>query len=308
MPIQNVGTLLENLVVVEAASHLLTRCADTGATLEFVNAFAMPPLSEWRPNAQNAGFNDRVLDRVLAASDATTYQAGVYPYLLSRVLTYNRQLGPNAALLVLGAWRQHKCVALRLWLNDLRNGHYGDAVDPLNNLAEVATTVGLVESSQCPSIGASVCEEPYPESLTALSRFVAESKAPGVRLCFLDPLRYRIRDRQGPETSSDDHRAWLRTVAFDGLTVALHFTGNSDHPTFREELSSLYSDASAQGYVGSRVFRRQHYAVFVAVRDPNEADGVHLAAALESRICRAWQQWCAVFTDLHNDQLRVERY
>ena len=61
MPIQNVGTLLENLVVVEAASHLLTRCADTGATLEFVNAFAMPPLSEWRPNAQNAGFNDRVL-------------------------------------------------------------------------------------------------------------------------------------------------------------------------------------------------------------------------------------------------------
>ncbi len=307
MPIQNVGTLLENLMVTEAAFHLFTRCADSGETLEFVNAFAMPPLSEWRPNAQNAGFNDVVFDKLLGGSDAAIRDAGAYPQLLRRVLTYDRRRGPNAALLVLGAWGQQNCAAPRLWLNDIRDGRYGDAVAPLTDITGDVAAAGLVESSRLGSIAISVCEEPYPDSLHGLSSFIAQSKTPRARLAFLDPMRYRIRNRRGPETSSNDHRDWLRTIAFDGLSIALHFTGNNDHRTRNEEVASLLADALAEGYAGSRVFTRQHYAVLVAVRDVDDAAAAEVAAVLESRICRAWQQWFAAFTDVRNNRLGVQR-
>jgi len=52
MPIQNVGTLLENLVVTEATLALLPLCNEL-APFEFLNSFAMPPCTPWVPHSQN---------------------------------------------------------------------------------------------------------------------------------------------------------------------------------------------------------------------------------------------------------------
>jgi hypothetical protein len=57
MPIRNVGTLLENLVVTEAGLALLRKCCHDRAPFDFVNSFAMPPCSPWRPNRQDSGFD-----------------------------------------------------------------------------------------------------------------------------------------------------------------------------------------------------------------------------------------------------------
>ena len=77
MPIQNVGTLLENIVLLEAARVLASRTTDR---LALVNAFAMPPLSSWRDGAKyeyQVGFTDQVLERVvlLPAGAPTSYSA-----------------------------------------------------------------------------------------------------------------------------------------------------------------------------------------------------------------------------------------
>ena len=93
MPIQNVGTLLENLVVTEATLALLPLCNEQ-APFEFLNSFAMPPCTPWVPHSQN--------DRNPAQ------------HCLSR-----------------GATLQSR-IPCRMWLNDIRNGHYGDAIPELN--------------------------------------------------------------------------------------------------------------------------------------------------------------------------------
>lgn len=306
MPIQNVGTLLENLVVTEAASCLFTRCARSGETFEFVNSFAMPPLSPWSANAQNAGFDELTLDKLCESNDAIASTAGLYPRLLRRILKRNRDQGPNAALLVLGAWGEQECASPRLWLNDLRNGRYGNAIEPLAQIARTAETAGLVEAVRIGNLRISVCDTPYPEAVTELARFVTEVTVPRVRLAFLDPMRYRIDDRRGPETSSQDHRTWLRTISNHGPTVALHFTGNSHHPTLRRELATLFDDALSEGFLARCAFRRQHYAMFVAVHDQDHPKATLLLATLESHVQAAWKRWCAAFTTLHDHTLRVD--
>jgi hypothetical protein len=62
MPIQNVGTLIENLVVAEAAAVLIDHASGRG--LGFVWAFAMPTLSEWRPHGQAVGISDSALAQI----------------------------------------------------------------------------------------------------------------------------------------------------------------------------------------------------------------------------------------------------
>jgi hypothetical protein len=151
MPVQNNGTLLENIVVAEAAQFLChrTTTGEAHGPLDFANAFAMPPLSEWRDTAQydyQVGLREARLDRLAEAVDEP---GGSYTALLRRCLRANRAAGPNGALLVGAIFRAAGRPA-RMWLNDLEEGsHYADTVTGLRRIADPIDRVA-VEFSAVP--------------------------------------------------------------------------------------------------------------------------------------------------------------
>jgi len=309
MPIQNVGTLLENLVVTEAARALLEVCRDQAAPFEFLNAFAMPPRSRWVPHSQNAGFDDAVLDKVRDIGDPALPDGAAYPFLLRANLRADRMQGPNAALLVLGAWGGTGC-SCRMWLNDVRDGHYDDAIPQLQQIHTVAASTYGANSIAVDRLDVRVSDTTYPDSIADLSGALKDwdgvARA-GARLGFLDPMRYRIDGRNGAETSSEDHRRWLAQLAFEGHTVAVQFTGHNNHASLEGELCALHEDALAEGYLTSRCFKRQHYAVFFSSRCALPEQAEKMAADLEVRVRRAWNSWCQAFTSLSDTGLKVYR-
>lgn len=173
MPIQNVGTLLENLVVTEAALTLLYRCRE-GAPLEFLNSFAMPPSTPWVPHSQNGGFEPATLDRVRVGKGSALLQGVSYPSLLSANLHSDSGQGPNGALLVAGAALQTR-VPCRLWLNDVRNGHYGDAIPQLEQIEGAARAIYDMPDAKPSSLTVRVWDAAYPDSIADLARVHAPS-------------------------------------------------------------------------------------------------------------------------------------
>jgi hypothetical protein len=306
MPIQNIGTLLENIVVVEAAVVLM-RASDVERPLEFLNAFAMPPLSPWIPHSKNSGFDDTTLDRVRDADDAAVSGATLYAKLLGTNLKLDRTMGPNAAMLVAGAWAQQR--ACRMWLNDLPDGQYGNAIPELRQIPKTAArTYDLHGAGN--GFEVRVPAAPYPHSLDNLLETLNQWSALGAaggRLAFLDPMRYRIKGRGSAETSGEDHRRWLDCLAFDGCTVALHFTGHSDHPSLEREFVALHDDSRAEGYAASLCFKREHYAVFCASRSPVLGAAAALLAQLEDAVHRAWRSWRVKFASRLDTGLTVYR-
>jgi hypothetical protein len=308
MPIQNVGTLLENLVVTEAARAVVDLCRDQDTPFEFLSALAMPPRSRWVPHKQNPGFDDAVLDKV-RDTDNLALPDAAYPHLLQANLRADRTQGPNAALLVLGALGDTR-QACRMWLNDVPNGHYGDAIPQLRQIHALATSAYGANSIAVDRLDVRVSDIAYPDSLAdlvdALKEWDGVARA-GARLGFLDPMRYRIHGRQNAETSSEDHRRWLAQLAFEGHTVAVQFTGHSDNPSLERELCALHEDSLAEGYLTSRCFKRQHYAVFFASRCAIPEESEKMAADLEHHVQRAWNSWCRAFTFLNDTGLKVYR-
>ena len=126
-------------MVTEATLALLPFCHEK-APFEFLNSFAMPPYTPWVPHSQNAGFDPVTLVRVRAAKDSELPSDIGYPELLRASLLSNNDLGPNAALLVAGAALQSR-IPCRMWLNDIRNGHYGDAIPELERIYEIARAI-----------------------------------------------------------------------------------------------------------------------------------------------------------------------
>lgn len=287
MPIRNVGTLLENLVVVEAALSLLKRCRSDGARLDFVNSFAMPPLTPWCYHGQQSGFDAGTLERVVEATEPTSLQD--YAGLLRASLCTDKNRGPNAALLVAGASLQ-KEVHCRMWLNDIRNGHYGDAIPELEQTERCARNVYRSAAAGKGRLTVLVSDVAYPGSIEKLADVLRDSQ-PCARLAFLDPMRYRVCQPRLDNTSSRDHRRWLTELTFDGLTCAAHFTCNRNQPSLGQELHSLHQDAVSAGYSVSRAFKRQHYVVFLAIHSPREEDAERVASEIEVAIRNAWVHW-----------------
>lgn len=256
MPIQNVGTLLENIVLLEAARVLASRTTDR---LALVNAFAMPPLSSWRDGAKyeyQVGFTDQVLERVvlLPAGAPTSYSA-----LLQRCLQHDRTQGPSGALLVglLTLLSKHDVV---MWLNDLADphSHYRKTIAALRDfpstLAAITKGAPLLEA---PSVS-DVC---YPESFQdmscALSQWRSESESIGAVIGFLDPNCYNRDAREGPQTSSEDHQAWLESLRQVAVpTFAVHFTAKRNTTELLADLASLHADGANGGYPQSRAFKQ----------------------------------------------------
>ena len=167
MPIQNVGTLLENLVVTEAAVALLRLCHES-APFEFVNSFAMPSLTPWCTHAQNAGFDPATLERVRSAGESSA-EGATYPMLLRASLRFAAELGPDAALLVAGASLKTG-VPCRMWLNDIRDGHYGDAIPLLEEIDALANAIYGVEQGATRTFSLCVSEANYPDSIIELAK------------------------------------------------------------------------------------------------------------------------------------------
>lgn len=290
MPIQNIGTLLENIVLTETAGLIGGLECEQSRFLEFVNAFAMPPQSEWRPHRKNNGFEDAVLDR-LALGKPFDDSTSMYARLLQANLRAQRTLGPNAAMLVMGAWSRRRFI--RMWLNDVPDGHYGDCIADLKRIEEIAqATYSRRFARDCLEL--SVSATPYPRSIADLQDCLAvwsDGPPPAARLAFLDPMRYRIANRGPADTSSNDHRSWLIAVRSEALTLALHFTGNSDHPSLNRELDSLQKDSIGAGYLESVCFAKEHYAVFIAINDSSREKCSTLSSDLERHVQEAWADW-----------------
>jgi hypothetical protein len=125
---------------------------------------------------------------------------------------------------------------------------------------------------------------------------------------FWTPCGIGSRAGKDRKHQSEDHRRWLRHIAFDGPTCAVHFTGHSDHPSLERELQSLHDDAAAEGYEASRAFKRQHYVVFLAIRYlGKDGQAEQLAAEIERRVSRAWISWGRAFTSCRSWRIRTYR-
>jgi hypothetical protein len=157
MPIQNIGTLIENLVVVEAAGLLLRRVGDR--SLGFATAFAMPPLSEWRPHSKAVGISDRALRQIRDSRDGSEFLK-----LLRLCLNRFPDQGPIGALLV-ALLARLRGSGLYLWANDIEAGHYGNAIPALGSIEALVREI-LPDCKVALTV--EVCKDAYPDSLRDL--------------------------------------------------------------------------------------------------------------------------------------------
>jgi hypothetical protein len=292
MPIQNIATLIENLVVTETAGLLMDRIG-TDQRLGFATAFAMPALSEWCPHPQSVGISTEALRQIAESGGGSEFCS-----VMGHCLRYRSDRGPNGALLV-SLVATLRRAGLNLWANDIPDGHYGNAIPSLTNIAEVVREI-LPESS--PSINVEVCDDPFPLSLDNLSTTVDRwGPKLGALLGFLDPMRY-VRDlRSGPYTHSADHRRWLRILSKWQPAVSLHFTGNSDSASLLAELDALRLDLKQSGFPFWLEIRRQHYVVSVGSAVIETLD------ALESRVIASWSAWCGRVPEIKSRELDIAR-
>jgi hypothetical protein len=297
MPIRNVGTLLEQMVVVEAA-RLLFDCSPQGGATDFTNSFAMPPFSAWKDSGNDSGFSEEDLRRLVATDEIE--DATSYPALLRTCLLANRG-GPNTSMLV-GLLAVLKGRRLRMWLNDLADerAHYIGAANDLRNTESLIRSISP-PGATIPTV--EISSEPYPDSLAGLVEALGrwqEAEPAVARLGFLDPMKYTVsRDRAAfNHTTRVDHREWLGIL---GSTPSLpvlsaHFTGNNNQPVLANELHSMSQDGFERGYPLSIEFRHNYYAVVVnVIGDVEQAND--LADRLEDSVCQTWGQWYTAIAD-----------
>lgn len=304
MPIRNVGTLLENIVLAEAA-RLLIRQATDGCKLEFCNAFAMPPLTPWTGSGDSPrhrhdyNCSPNMLGE-LAESDQKLVP-GSYPDMLRRCLRHSGG-GPNGAVLV-GMLAALAGVETKMWLNDLPDAdpdaHYPNAITELHGLPDL---VGNLLSTKADRLDIAVCDKKYPDSLADMRETVAAWNTIAgrkVRLGFLDPMKYSVENRKRNHTSSEDHQRWLKQLAAGDAeaVVSVHFTWSQNGPVLSHELYTMGRDGVEAGFPVSVEFRHSGYAVVVLVRaDLHAARGI--ASSLEAAVTTAWRDWHAAVAGL----------
>jgi len=305
MPIRNMGTLLENIVVVEAIRTFAH--ANPSAPIDLLNSFAMPPLSRWCAHNTDYGFSKNQLDALQARPqpDAPDSYQGMLWSCLQQPPGQPGTLGPNGALLGRLLTHHLRC-PIRFWLNDIPNGHYDNSLTELTTINAIAQQVLALPAT--PTGATIVCDEPWPASLTqpagtSLTNTLAAWTEPvQARVGFLDPMRYRIDNGNGGETDSSSHREWLRLLATGHAcpVISVHFTGHNNWRTLRPEIQSMHGDGVATGYPHTVVACHSYYHVVCNVRSPAGAETAKaLAIALQRAIQTAWSSW---FQTIGRDQ------
>ena len=295
MPFQNTGTLLENIVVVEAARQLF---AETTGSVTWASAFSMPPLTVWRRAerylGEDSSFSIARLNQI--AANAPEGDPGGYSKLLHRCLRYDRMQGPNAALLVGLLAQQHKR-RLRAWVEDVPvpRSHYGPTQAPLEALGTYVSVIG--KYAHTPFEALTVSSMPYPaciEELRDTLQFWRDARSlPASRLGYLDPNVYVTDARSGPQTSPADHRRWLNTLTYADppWSVSVHFSSNRNSEALRAGLRAMSADAEACGYHVAMSYVHHNHSTTVVVRGPTEEAAAAYMQAVEAGTQNAWSSW-----------------
>lgn len=295
MPILNKGTLLENIVLLESARVLLD-LKWAGLPFEFVNSFAMPPLSKWKAKKNEECYSKGSLED-LGAADAPspeTYQSLLWHCLRQQ----NVEVGPNGALLVamLVAQRDEP---LRLWLNDtpdIKGKFYGDALPELGKIDKIVSDV--LGKSVTPKFTIATCSERYPSSLFHVNNNLQKVQYEwpanaGVRLGFLDPSQYRLDTKVGPYTHSDNHRDWL-DILNDGhakMVASVHYTW-SRKAEVEAKVASMLADGHAEGFTHAVIASHETHLVVVLVHSQQELPTAEtVSKIIERSVQRQWDDW-----------------
>lgn len=294
MPIRNLGTLLENIVLVEAF-RLIDEILPAGEVIDFTNAFSMSPLSPWKGHKNDTGFNADIIAGLPKLAENPGLQ--LYLRLLRRCAMRDLETGPSGTFLVtLAATLSGR--PLRRWVNDLPDDderqHYPGTISLLNDLDYLSEELAGRQSGQVPAM---ICAVPYPNSLEALRSTLmnwCEARPPIARLGFLDPMKYSVVNRDFNMTSRNDHRRWLRILRDNcgGPVVSVHFTGSQNQPLLNHELHCMFKDGASLGF-DSIAFRHRTYAVAVHVRG-NSHPTRNLTDRLEFAVGEAWGNWYEV--------------
>jgi hypothetical protein len=300
MPIRNMGTLLENIVLVEAM-RVLSQGNHINAPIEFLNSFVMPPLSQWIDHATDYGISAAHLDALRQGQPPPlqTYQGLLYQ-CLQHPPEQPGTLGPNGALLS-ALLTCHAGARLRMWLNDIPQGHYPNTLPALAAIEVTVQAVGALPAPWCCD-HLVICETPWPGSLVAPApnNLTATLQAWGAtahaRLGYLDPNRYRILNGQGPETDSSSHRTWLALLATGTPrpVISVHFTAHRNYTELRPEVQQLHADGVAEGYQRTLMTSHSYYHTVCNIRHPDgEAAAHQLATELQAAVQSAWAGWFA---------------
>lgn len=311
MPIRNMGTLLENIVVAEAMRFFA--CANPTHSVDFLNSFATPPLSIWANHNTDRGFSAAHLIALRTGPQLAppeSYQ-GMLWSCLQQPTAQPGTLGPNGALLC-GLLAHHLRCPIRLWLNDIPNGHYGNALPSLTAINGVVQQVLALPAA--PTSPVVVCAEPWPDavsqpSATSLTNTLAAWTGPTyARVGFLDPMRYRINNGRAGETDSISHQQWLRLLATrnDCPVISVHFTGHNNWKLLRDEIQSMHNDGVMTGYPHTFVASHSYYHAVCNIRSPEGPEAAHeLAVALQRMVQTAWNSW---FQAIHENAHVLHAY
>jgi hypothetical protein len=278
MPILNAGTIVENIVLVEAARLVFEEPPNATVPVEFVNSFAMGPITPWRGPGDYLLNAELVLASVRKPGPDSSH-SGLFAACCAPDLTK----GPSGALLV-GLLAQRLGAPVRFWLNDLNSApHYPNT---MAGLQKFGSTVAGLAPPGLPPAGLVTCGIPYPRSMTsslqpALQGWRAGLPAPR-RIGYLDPNRYRIAGANGPETSSADHRLWLETLRSGDppLAISVHFAAHNNWPTLRPEVARLQRDATDAGYSACVTCRHSYFHTVVSLFHRDAGRDAELRATL----------------------------
>lgn len=283
MPRANEGTLLENIVLVEAARTLCELTAD-GDTIDFVNSFVMPPLSKWNSKPKDNGMTTEALSNIAKCQDA----GRGYANSMKASLNFQPDSGPNGALLTALTLKMNKREG-RFWLNDLeeQETRYKGERFQLHQVEEVANQILAVPSSNWTI---ETCPDFFPESLGNLAARLGRWSAPAARLGYLDPDFYSPTDRdpQSPQTDSASVRTFLETL-LGGLSIpviSVHFTCNQMTEVFAAQIAGLCEDGKTTGFESCH-FTHGRFATVVHFANTPQSFG----AEFVQRVNGSWSEW-----------------
>jgi hypothetical protein len=301
MPIRNMGTLLENIVLTEAM-RLVAQGNEGNSPIDFLNSFVMPPLSVWHPRTLDRGFESVHLETLRTnkqPAQINSYQGMLWACLQQPSERPGSQ-GPNGALLV-AILAHHLGCPIRMWLNDIRYGDYGNASSRLEKInAVVQQVLGLPRAPQNTVV---TCEVDWPHSLALpASKNLTETLAvwgtdAHARLGFLDPMQYQKHRAESNKTNSTGHQRWLKILSngFPRLIISVHFTANRNRLPRDLSLEDMHQDGLAQGYQRTFMAGHRHYRVVCNIKHPNgEEAALTLVTQLQETVQAAWDNWFRV--------------
>jgi hypothetical protein len=299
MPRLNYGTLLENIVVLEATRLCLDQI-DSEERLAFASAFAMPPLTQcWcRPaderNSQLFTHQfllllseqlhpPQTLQQMWSLCMRNSPHLPVQNYLKDEPNHYGTG-GPNGALLaaMLAAQRSR---AMRLWVND-------DAERYGAGLVKTHVQAGLLAGVQADGTTSDVGGA-FPHTIPALRDWLCagHDRTDSIRVGFLDPDNYA----EGlSQVTPNDHQRWLRALANDcGRVLSVMFSGcqnrGQENAARDGRLASFHADA-VDFYPESLVFEYGNFETGVKIRWHGDTIDRILASLCE-RVEEVWLGW-----------------